>query len=647
MTGNMFTARIRYPIILMVLCVLLGTPRLSAQYRSNDFMNAVAYFESGDFSTALGLFKTLNSSQPGNRLVPFYRACCLVELNRDLEEAIEILYGMARGQGPDEAKLYLGKAYHRIYNFREAIRYYNEYELTLSRQEARRQNIRQMINSCRSGMELTATYNQYEVIAVTFLDMTDSAQYRQVRMPGGQLQRKPMVYFGPGEDSDGLNSLMFMPNGALRGDYLFFAGTTASEKDGLQLFRVRKRAGTTWGDPQEVKALNTEGNELLPYFDPIGEDLYYASDGGAGIGGLDLYKSHYDADRDEWSEPINLGFPVNSAMDEFLILPGKDLGMLMFFSNRQGTDSTVTVYRVHLIEPKKKTDPEDNRMLVTIASLGNAAGDILAQLEEVETSPGNRELVGEVSEGSDSGSREPGITRVRILSPESDETTSRPAQQEILSDALMHQAAADSLRDLATGARARVRQSEDPNDRWVWQKQIMVWEKKAVREEELADALFAMVHGEEPEPEARPVVNAPEKVVSAIVPEGEPGTPPVMSTPGPEQGMNRFDILAASPYNSSHPIPVNVARPQGVFYSIQLGAFGNPVLPDAFKGISPVTADTDPARGLFKYYAGKFSRYDDASLALSRVRSAGYEDAFVVAWYNGEPISTQRAKQLE
>ena len=76
----------------------------------------------------------------------------------------------------------------------------------------------------------------------------------------------------------------------------------------------------------------------MPYFDPIGNDLYFASNGLPGVGGFDLFRSHYDSDRDEWSEPMNLGFPVNSTRDEFLLLPGSDLGMVMFFTNRQGGD---------------------------------------------------------------------------------------------------------------------------------------------------------------------------------------------------------------------------------------------------------------------------------------------------------------------
>ena len=199
-------------------------------------------------------------------------------------------------------------------------------------------------------------------------------------MKGGQLQRKPSGYFKLSEDRNGLGSLMFMPLTPQRGDYIFYAGPGKSGKEGMQLFRVGKGSGRSWGDPEELKALNTEGDELLPYFDPIENDLYYASDGGRGVGGFDLFRSHFDPERDQWTEPINLGFPINSAMDDYLLLPGSDLGMMMFFSNRQGTDSTLTVYRVHLVEPKLKTDANDTRKLRQIATLGGAADEILAEI---------------------------------------------------------------------------------------------------------------------------------------------------------------------------------------------------------------------------------------------------------------------------
>jgi tetratricopeptide (TPR) repeat protein len=673
----MFNLPFRSVLYVGMMLAIIVSPRIFGQDQQTDpailYRQTMERFEKGDFRTALSGFRTLKENQPGNPVLGYYTGRCLVELNEALDDAIELLYGASKQQVPPDVNLYLGMAYHRDYNFSEAIRYYNRYELEASRQEVKDHRVKQLISTCRSAMEITSTYNQYEVMTVTFIDLSDSLQFSQIRMKGGQLRRKPAEYFRMGEDREGLSSLMFMPDNPLRGDYIYYSGYNRSGKDGKQLFRVKRGTGGNWNDPEEVKSLNTEGDELLPYFDPIESDLYFASDGGAGIGGFDLYKSHYDLERDQWTDPINLGFPINSVMDEYLLLPGSDLGMVMFFSTRQGTDSTVTVYRVHLVEPKKKTAGNDSRRLKEIANLGDVAAEILAEIESISdqgTYTAKGGPGGTLSKPAAERTA-PVITPVKILSesrePEIPPPAGKSAYQEILARALMHQAASDSLKDLATHARIKVRESDDPNDRWVWQKQIMVWEKKAQDEEALADELYAqMEDGRTPARTfAGPAVNIPETIeVDTLMDEltvyrfketrqdlaGEPGTqPPVGSVMVPEASgrINRFDILGESPYNENNPIPVDVSLPPGVFYRIQLGAYGNALEPGAFQGISPITAETIPERGLIKYYAGKFSRYEDASAALSRIRSSGYEDAFIVSWYNGNPISTQKAKQLE
>ncbi len=613
----------------------------------------ITEFEEGHYREALAGFLELKQSQPDNIMNFYYTGRCLVELNEDLDDAIEYLYSASKRGAPADADFYLGKAYHRNYNFPEALKYYSRFEMEASRQQMKRLRVKHMISTCRSALQITATYNQYEVMTTTFLDLTDSVSYSQIRMKGGQLQRKPPEYFRVGEERAGLGSLMFMPKKPLRGDYFFYAGPGKAGKGGSQLYRVKKGSGRSWGEPQEVKVLNTGGDEMLPYYDPIENDLYFASDGWSGVGGFDLYRAHYDPDRDEWTEPINMGFPINSVMDEYLLLPGSDLGMMMFFSNRQGTDSTLTVYRVHLVEPKLKTDANDTDMLKKVASLGDVAEKILIEITAIRAE--EKAVEAEALSGrAETSVPDRDYTPVKIASPGEVSSTASPHGREYIADALMHQAASDSLKDRASEARVRVRESDDPNDRWVWQKQIMVWEKRARDEENKADALYSMMDEKSPNPDPTPSVNAPESVpvvlASTSVVDGEPGTQPVMKTlpsAGGTAYIKRFDILGSSPYTESNPIPTDVALPKGVFYRIQLGAFGKPVTPGAFRGISPITAETIKARGIIKYYAGKFTIYDDASTALSKIRSRGYEDAFVSAWYNGEPVSTQKAMKLE
>ncbi|PID91313.1 MAG: hypothetical protein CSA96_08985 [Bacteroidetes bacterium] len=694
--------------LLAGLLILTGTAALPLSAQKDQEAIAgkgLESFENKDYRSALEAYTRLLEANPGNALYKYYKGVCLVELHEELDEAVELLYGASKSAVPGDALYYLALAYHHSYNFSEALRYYGRFERSVGKRTAQGMGVRRQMASCRAAKELTAMYNPYEVMNVSFINLYDSLQFTQVKMKGGQMQRKPPAYFKGKEDRGALTSIMFMPEQLQRGSYVYYAGYGRSKKEGSQLFRVRKGAGQNWAEPEAVAALNSEGDELLPYFDPIENDLYYASNGRQGIGGFDLYKSHYDAERDEWSEPINLGFPVNSAMDDYLLLPGNDLGMVMFFSDRQSSDSSLAVYRVHLVEPRRPVS-SDVAMMQRISTMDNAAEEAmkasekLASGDQVPLDPVvTKESLqnGSMKDGPESKT-ETAYTKVKLVN----ESDAYPAD---LGQALRHQARSDSLKDLVAGARLKVQAAEEANDRWVWQKQIMLWEKEAAVEQEQADALYAgldlgndMPGKAEPQPEAgladTPAGDLPETITldrvvgdtkvyrytgsspsdenkpvrlpavepvvgpaavdqSARQPEPWPHQPAAgtasLQKGSPETApvMNRMEILPTTPYTVDKPIPMDISLPLGVFYRIQLGAVSTPAEPGTFGGISPVTGEFLPDRGLYKYYAGKFSHYDAASAALSRIRSRGYEDAFIVSWYQGKPISVQRAKQLE
>jgi hypothetical protein len=190
----------------------------------------------------------------------------------------------------------------------------------------------------------------------------------------------------------------------------------------------------------------------------------------------------------------------------------------------------------------------------------------------------------------------------------------------------------------------------------------VVWEKRARDEEAMADQLYAKMEQERSASKTAPSVNPPETIVVDKVigdltvyrfkdPDqgngGQPETSNVVTAANGSSVTRGFEILGQSPYSADNPIPMDVALPSGTLYRIQLGAFGMELEPDAFGGLTPITGEHIKDRGLVKYYAGNFSRYEDASTAIPRVHSIGYEDAFIVAWYNGTPLPTQKAKQLE
>jgi len=118
---------------------------------------------------------------------------------------------------------------------------------------------------------------------------------------------------------------------SLDGKYLYFASDMPGGY-GLTDLYVSEFANGKWQKPINLgQAINTEGREVFPYMHEDGT-LFFASDGRAGLGGLDLYFSPINLDA--YFEPQNLGYPINTNMDDFGFYLNRDLLSGYVSSNR-------------------------------------------------------------------------------------------------------------------------------------------------------------------------------------------------------------------------------------------------------------------------------------------------------------------------
>jgi outer membrane protein OmpA-like peptidoglycan-associated protein/tetratricopeptide (TPR) repeat protein len=98
------------------------------------------------------------------------------------------------------------------------------------------------------------------------------------------------------------------------GQKLYFISDMPGGKGGMDLY-VCQREGEKWGNPVNLgDVVNTPGNEMFPFVMEDGT-LYFASDGQAGIGGLDIFYTQELAGK--YNTPVNAGYPINSADDDF------------------------------------------------------------------------------------------------------------------------------------------------------------------------------------------------------------------------------------------------------------------------------------------------------------------------------------------
>ena len=143
----------------------------------------------------------------------------------------------------------------------------------------------------------------------------------------------------------GGDSTSVIGNPAISPDELtiFYSADLKGGQGGKDLWMARRRTPSdAFGKPFNMGLnVNTPGDEMFPFMrnDTM---LYFSSNGHAGIGGLDIFRTTFS--RGTWTKPTNLQFPMNSSGDDFSIVfnPEEDKGFIS--SNRKGGRGSDDIY---------------------------------------------------------------------------------------------------------------------------------------------------------------------------------------------------------------------------------------------------------------------------------------------------------------
>ena len=83
----------------------------------------------------------------------------------------------------------------------------------------------------------------------------------------------------------------------------------------------------------------------------------------------------------------------------------------------------------------------------------------------------------------------------------------------------------------------------------------------------------------------------------------------------------------------------------GLFYTVQVGAYSKEVTDGTLNNITPLNADR-AQDGIIRYTSGVYSSVPSASAAKDVIVQKGVSDAFVTAYYNGRRITVAEARNL-
>ena len=138
---------------------------------------------------------------------------------------------------------------------------------------------------------------------------------------------------------------------------LYFSSDMPGGEGESDIYEVTINSDGNFGEPKNLGIIiNTEGKETFPFVS-VNNDLYFASDGHVGLGGLDVFVIPLEEQKDE-NSVVNIGKPVNSQGDDFSFIINDITKRGYFSSNRDQGKGKDDIYSVVQFNTWKKQEVE-------------------------------------------------------------------------------------------------------------------------------------------------------------------------------------------------------------------------------------------------------------------------------------------------
>lgn len=397
---------------------------------------------------------------------------------------------------------------------------------------------------------------------------------------------------------------------------------SAEDEDGIRNIYITEYQDTIWTRPALLNEhLVSPADEIYPMVSSDGRTLYFASEGLYGVGGFDIYMSEWSDQDNDWSVPVNMGFPYSSPADDFLLVNTEDDLYTIFASNRECSADSVWVYVLEFDNMPVRKAVEDPLQLVELSVLAPSS---------VSSMPQEKEVSADIPESVDTRKYMAKMVEVRALR-DSLSSYSTLLENERNAFALSNDYAERTrLTDIILRREARIPQLQDSLDRAVSMLQKIEME-----------FLFSGV------------VIDPDKMMAEadreVVGDATTYTFAQMSLGGslelkmmePEKKFDySFKVLEEGQFAEDNTIP------DGIVYQIQIFSAINKAQVKSLKGLSPVFERRN-AGGRYLYRVGLFNTYNDVLSKLNTVKKVGFRSAFIVAYIDGKEVTVSKARSSE
>ncbi|MBP8644334.1 MAG: PD40 domain-containing protein [Bacteroidales bacterium] len=131
------------------------------------------------------------------------------------------------------------------------------------------------------------------------------------------------------------------------GQMLYFVSNRPGGLGGFDIWVSVKNPNGVWGNAVNLgQPVNSPGNEQSPFIHFDNKTLYFSSNDHIGMGGQDIFVSHL-TDSGKWSEPLNLGYPINTCKNEEGLVVNA-IGKTAYYSSNYIPDKGMDIYTFEL-----------------------------------------------------------------------------------------------------------------------------------------------------------------------------------------------------------------------------------------------------------------------------------------------------------
>ena len=371
---------------------------------------ALKAFKNNDFERAYVLYSELLKNDVGDPFVNYYYGVSLLKLDKNKAKAINSLRLAANYKDvPYDVHLYLGKAYHLSYLFQEAIAAFDDYIKRANPTEVTNNHVHRLIENCKNGITLLTEQINIDIIKRSPTQPDNILASYDPELIDGRVAYKTEFFYAAMDKKKQEKLVMCNYH-----KHEFIHASYGEKGQATHLYKNTSGANGSVGASELLPPdINTPYDENYPYITADGKTLYFSSKGHNSIGGYDIFKCTRNDTLSSWSNPKNMGYPINSTYDDILFIPDTANQYASYCSNRKnssfeyiqiklpehtftnsiikgnfitldsipGKDATISVYNVNTEElvGVYKTNPTTGNYLMVLPSGINYAMTIEAE----------------------------------------------------------------------------------------------------------------------------------------------------------------------------------------------------------------------------------------------------------------------------